>query len=59
MKRGVPPTAWKARTGELTPPGVALAARSNRARDAAVFAAPVLVSAVFSEAVTSPSVAAG
>ena len=22
MKRGVPPTAWKARTGLFTPPGV-------------------------------------
>ena len=31
MNRGVPPTARKARTGELTPPGVTAAARSNRA----------------------------
>src|SRR6187402_1463294 len=29
MKRGVPPTARKARTGELTPPGMAFWARSN------------------------------
>ncbi len=29
MKRGVPPTARKARTGELTPPGVTAKARSN------------------------------
>jgi hypothetical protein len=31
MKRGVPPTARKARTGELTPPGMTALARSNRA----------------------------
>src|SRR6478735_7013028 len=29
MKRGVPPTARKARTGELTPPGITRCARSN------------------------------
>ncbi|GEL16390.1 hypothetical protein PA7_02270 [Pseudonocardia asaccharolytica DSM 44247 = NBRC 16224] len=29
MNRGVPPTALNARTGELTPPGMALLARSN------------------------------
>src|SRR3954469_12733170 len=29
MKRGVPPTARKARTGELTPPGITRRARSN------------------------------
>src|SRR3954465_14740258 len=29
MKRGVPPTARKARTGELTPPGITRWARSN------------------------------
>ena len=29
MKRGVPPTARKARTGELTPPGMTCWARSN------------------------------
>src|SRR5687767_8032692 len=29
MKRGVPPTARKARTGELTPPGMTRQARSN------------------------------
>ena len=34
MKRGVPPTARKARTGELTPPGVTARARSRRAADA-------------------------
>ena len=34
MKRGVPPTARKARTGEFTPPGVTASARSNRAREA-------------------------
>ena len=33
MKRGVPPTARKARTGELTPPGVTALARANRASD--------------------------
>src|SRR5579859_7013281 len=31
MKRGVPPTALKARTGEFTPPGVTTDARSNNA----------------------------
>src|SRR5512144_1060416 len=30
MKRGVPPTARNARTGELTPPGMTFWARSNR-----------------------------
>ena len=33
MKRGVPPTARKARTGEFTPPGVTASARSNSAAD--------------------------
>ena len=36
MKRGVPPTALKARTGEFTPPGVTARARSNSAPEAAV-----------------------
>src|SRR5512143_1669706 len=31
MKRGVPPTARNARTGELTPPGITRWARSNSA----------------------------
>src|ERR1044072_6544504 len=31
-KKGSPPTARKARTGELTPPGVTAAARRKRAR---------------------------
>src|SRR5262245_25639605 len=30
MKRGVPPTARNARTGELTPPGMIFRERSNR-----------------------------
>jgi hypothetical protein len=34
MKRGVPPTARNARTGELTPPGVSSRARLNKASDA-------------------------
>ena len=34
MNRGVPPTARKARTGELTPPGTMVRARSNRACEA-------------------------
>ena len=34
MKGGVPPTARKARTGELTPPGVTARARASRAADA-------------------------
>src|SRR3712207_6672170 len=29
MNRGVPPTARKARTGELTPPGMTFCARAN------------------------------
>ena len=41
MKRGVPPTALKARTGEFTPPGVTARARSKRAPDAAVRAVAV------------------
>src|SRR6202795_1284644 len=32
MKSGVPPTARKARTGELTPPGMTCCERSNSAR---------------------------
>ncbi len=36
MKRGVPPTALNARTGELTPPGVTACARAKRAADSAV-----------------------
>jgi hypothetical protein len=34
MKRGVPPTARKARTGELTPPGITARARVMSASDA-------------------------
>ena len=33
MKRGVPPTALKARTGEFTPPGMVVFARSKSACD--------------------------
>ncbi|CUR61413.1 hypothetical protein NOCA1240516 [metagenome] len=36
MKRGVPPTALNARTGEFTPPGVTARARSKSASLAAV-----------------------
>ena len=36
MKRGVPPTAVNARTGEFTPPGVTALARSNQASLAVV-----------------------
>ena len=36
MKRGVPPTASKARTGEFTPPGVTARARSKSSSDRAV-----------------------
>lgn len=32
MNRGVPPTALKALTGELTPPGMHFCARSNKAK---------------------------
>src|SRR6476646_2463821 len=34
MKRGVPPTARKARTGLFTPPGVTASARAKRAAEA-------------------------
>ena len=34
MNRGVPPTARKARTGELTPPGVTASARRSSASEA-------------------------
>jgi len=43
MKRGVPPTAVNARTGEFTPPGVTARARSNQASLAAVVEAVVEV----------------
>jgi hypothetical protein len=33
MKRGTPPTARNARTGEFTPPGVTAEARANNAVD--------------------------
>src|SRR3954467_13142844 len=33
MKRGLPPTAPKARTGEVTPPGVTRSARANHSSD--------------------------
>src|SRR4051812_9201164 len=33
MKMGLPPTALKARTGELTPPGITRLARSNKASE--------------------------
>src|SRR5260370_8572266 len=33
MKSGVPPTARKARTGELTPPGINFCARANSSSD--------------------------
>ena len=41
MKRGVPPTALNARTGELTPPGVTACARSKSAADSRVDATVV------------------
>ena len=36
MKRGVPPTALNARTGEFTPPGVTAFARANSASEVSV-----------------------
>src|SRR5215217_7690479 len=36
-KRGVPPTARKARTGELTPPGISARARSKSSAFLSVF----------------------
>src|SRR5689334_7505013 len=43
MKRGVPPTAPKARTGELTPPGTISRARANRASEFSVRLTPYRV----------------
>src|SRR3954447_24947717 len=40
MKRGVPPTAWNARTGEFTPPGVTARARRIRAAETGTGSAP-------------------
>src|SRR5712692_106455 len=37
MKRGCPPTLRKARTGELTPPGMISTARRKRASDREMF----------------------
>src|SRR5439155_25509224 len=42
INRGVPPTAWNARTGEFTPPGVTVRARSNSAWEIAAVTAPSL-----------------
>src|SRR6476646_7789495 len=53
MKRGVPPTARKARTGELTPPGVTARARASRAADAG--ASVGVVASVVVGCVTLPS----
>jgi hypothetical protein len=36
MKRGVPPTERKARTGLLTPPGITVRARAKSASDCVV-----------------------
>src|SRR4051794_38915274 len=47
MNRGVPPTARKARTGELTPPGVTALARSNSATDAGAAASRSVMSAMW------------
>src|SRR5215831_8205073 len=33
MNSGVPPTAWNARTGEFTPPGIRRCARANSSSD--------------------------
>src|ERR671912_2246576 len=43
MKRGVPPTARNARTGELTPPGITRWARANRRALRSPGAAPASV----------------
>src|SRR6478609_7340641 len=42
MKRGVPPTALNARTGEFTPPGVTACARAKSAAEAATSDVEVL-----------------
>src|SRR4051812_35499504 len=49
MKRGVPPTERKARTGELTPPGVVSWARANRVSLLEVGAVVMVVSEVGSD----------
>src|SRR4051812_13757480 len=43
MKRGVPPTARNARTGELTPPGITRWARANRMALRSLDASPASV----------------
>lgn len=60
MNLGVPPTEWNARTGEFTPPGVTVDARSNSARDLATAASvtvelPLTASSLAGAAEWSPS----
>jgi hypothetical protein len=43
MNLGVPPTAWKARTGEFTPPGTNVRAYANSSSERVV---PVVVTVV-------------
>src|SRR4029450_7796487 len=50
MKRGVPPTARNARTGEFTPPGVTRRPRSNRASEAGAAGGYAVMSAILSSA---------
>ena len=57
MNRGVPPTALKARTGELTPPGVTASARSKSAADRGGRVAGARL--IVSEAPESPASATG
>src|SRR3990170_6760526 len=45
MKRGVPPTERKARTGELTPPGITFCASRNSFLETVVFIRPFLLAA--------------
>ena len=52
MKRGVPPTARKARTGEFTPPGVTAQARANSASDRSGVTGPIV-----SEGANQPAIA--
>src|SRR5688500_2963222 len=57
MKRGVPPTALNARTGEFTPPGVTPQARSKSASDtgaACGYARRVVLASVTAHSLSAP-----
>src|SRR5882724_4803719 len=59
MNRGVPPTDWKARTGEFTPPGVTALARSNNWTEVPTRETPVLTGLAYGPAFGPRSARAG